>query len=438
MPRRNIALLLLIAAFSLACYFKVNYYGRILVFAMDEIRERALEEVDQQELFEGALEGMTGRLDGYSVYIAPKELTEFEENLDQEFGGVGIQILMDQQTRQLIVVTPLYGTPAHKAGIRAGDVILRIDGVGTHGLSIHDAAERMRGKPGEPVVLTVQHPGERKPIDVKIVRAVIQVDSVLGDTRDAEGHWNYFLDGHDGIGYLRIESFGKETVNELNHALATLTEAGMRGLVLDLRNDPGGLLTAAVGTCDLLVDSGVIVTTRDRSQKVKRTYEATAPGTYGGFPIAVLVNQKSASASEIVAACLQDQRKDAVVVGQRTYGKGTVQEVILLEGGLGALKLTTSSYWRPSGKDIHRTRKATEEDDWGVRPDKGYEVVLDEEGWIRLVHWRNRRDANQKLEPGHSPDELDPADLAADRQLAKALEYVRQAISSKQQAAGSR
>ena len=447
MPRRNIALLLFIAALSLACYLKVNYYGRILVFAMGEIQQRALVEVDQRDLFEGALDGMTRRLDVHSMYIPPKQLAKFEESLDQEFGGVGIRIMLDRHTKQLTVVTPLYDTPAQKAGILAGDKILAIDGVSTHGLSIQEASNRMRGKPEEPVVLTIQHPGQQQPIDVTIVRAIIPVDSVLGDRRDADGHWDYFLEGHDGIGYLRIENFGEKTVDELKRALDTLTKAGMRGLILDLRNDPGGLLSAAVGTCDLLIDSGVIVTTRDRSKEVKRKYEATGPGTYGGFPVAVLVNQRSASASEIVAACLQDHHR-AVIVGQRTFGKGTVQEVILLEGGLGALKLTTSSYWRPSGKDINRPIRrnanrargpaeeeddddqAAEEDDWGVRPDKGYELVLDEPQRLRLEYWRIRRDANQKLEPGHSPEELDPTDLAADPQLAKALEYVQRAAGS--------
>jgi len=447
MPRRNIALLLFIAALSLACYLKVDYYGRILVFAMDEIQERALMEVDQRQLFEGALDGMTNRLDRHSVYVSPTDLAKFEESLDQEFGGVGIRITLDRYTKQLTVVTPLYGTPAQKQGIRAGDKILAIDGVSTHGLSVQDAVDRMRGKPGEPVVLSVQHAGEQEPIDVTIVRAVIPVDSVLGDRRDAEGHWDYFLEGHEGIGYLRIESFGEKTVDELRHALAALTKAGMRGLILDLRNDPGGLLSAAVGTCDLLIDSGVIVTTRGRDKEIRKRFEATGRGAYTGFPIAVLVNQKSASASEIVAACLQDHHR-AVIVGQRTFGKGTVQEVIPLERGLGALKLTTSSYWRPSGKNINRpirtaadlARRPAEEDghdqpaengDWGVRPDEGYEEVLDEPRRLRLEYWRTRRDANQKLEPEHSPEELDPSDLAADPQLAKALEYIEQAIAGK-------
>lgn len=424
MPRRNIALLLAAAVISLGCYLKVNYYGRVIVFVMDEIERRALEKVDRKALVGGAVEGMTRKLDDYSVYLPPKEFTEFEADLDQEFGGIGIQVLVDKQTRLLTVVTPLFGTPAHKAGIRSGDRILRIDGVGTHGLSVQDAAGRMRGRPGEPVTLNIQRPGEAEPFDVKIVRAVIQVDSVLGDRRNAEGHWDYFLEGHGKIAYLRVESFGAQTVNELRQALGALTKAGMKGLVLDLRNDPGGLLSAAVGACDLFLKEGVIVTTRDRDGRIKREFSAAGNGTYGGFPVAVLVNQYSASASEIVAACLQDH-KLAVVVGQRTYGKGTVQEVIELERGLGAVKLTTSSYWRPSGQDINRSRDATEEDEWGVRPDPGCEVVLDEDERIRLMRWRSRRDAGQQLEPGLPAEELDPADLKADRQLMKALEVVK-------------
>lgn len=448
MPRRNIALLVLVAVISVGCYLKVNYYGRILIFAMEEIQTRALDEVNDRELFEGAMRGMTSCLDDYSVYIPPKQLTEFEADLDQEFGGLGIQILVDRRTKLLTVVTPLYGTPAHKAGIRAGDKVLRIDGVSTHGLSVQDAAERLRGKPGEAVVLTVQHLGQDEPVDVKMVRAIIQVDSVLGDSRDAEGDWNYFLEGHDRIGYLRIETFGRETVNELHRALGVLTKGGMRGLVLDVRNDPGGLLSAAVGTCNLFVDAGVIVTTRDRQGQIKREFEATGLGAGSDFPMAVLVNQYSASASEIVAACLQDRRPNTVVVGQRTYGKGTVQELIPLEGDLGALKLTTSSYWRPSGRNINcphngsRERGKSEgpdeakQDDWGVKPNEGFEIVLDEAELVRLVRWRKLRDASQKVEPDHASEELDPTDLKVDRQLAKAVEYVERAAGSKQRAAG--
>jgi carboxyl-terminal processing protease len=208
-----------------------------------------------------------------------------------------------------------------------------------------------------------------------------------------------------------------------------LVQGGLKGLVLDLRNNPGGLLSAAVGICEMFLKEGTIVTTRDRSGQIKREYTASGIHVYHGFPIAVLVNGYSASASEIVAACLQDHRL-AVIVGERTYGKGTVQEIIELERSVGAVKLTTASYWRPSGQDINRSKTATEKDPWGVRPDPGYEVPLEEKERLRLVRWRQRRDALQVLQgEDKQSDEFDPNDLHVDRQLMRALEYVQQQLA---------
>ena len=374
MPRRNIHLIVGLTVLCLMCAVRTSRYGRVLTYAMNQINLRYLEDVDQQELLQGALEGMMGRLDDYSAYISPEMLVEFQEDLDKEFGGVGIEIVLDPETKELTVASPLVGTPAYEAGILAGDKVRRIDGESTQGLSIQDAADRMRGKPGDPVTLTILHPGEEEPVDVEIVRAIIRVDTVLGDTRNDQGEWDYFLEGHDRVGYVRVNSFSEQTDKELRRALDWLVERDVQGLILDLRNDPGGMLGAAIRVCDLFVDSGVIVTTRRRDGRISQPpATATKRGTYSGFPMAVLVNSYSASASEIVAACLQDHGR-AVVVGQRTFGKGTVQELIPLEAEQGILKLTTASYWRPSGKNIHRQSDADEDGDWGVKPNEGYEV----------------------------------------------------------------
>jgi len=424
MPHRNLATMFVVSVLSLMCYLKVetNRYGRILGHVMDQIEKRALEPVDKEQLFEAAMRGMMTELDEYSAYIPPKRLKQFNEDLDQEFGGVGIEVALDPKTKQLTVVRPLVGAPAYNAGIRTGDTILSIDGDSTHALSLTDMVNRMRGKPGDPVVLSVLHRGEEEAVEITIVRAVIKVDTVMGDTRNEDGSWNFFLEGHDKIGYVRIRSFADRTAGELKETLDGLVEHRMKGLILDLRHNPGGLLGAATEICDMFVDSGVIVTIRRRDGSISAEYAAGSNGTYPEFPMAVLVDYRSASASEIVAACLQDYSR-AVIVGQRTWGKGTVQEVIPLESRHGALKLTFASYWRPSEKNIHRMRDADgkpvgEEEAWGVSPDQGYEVVVEGDDLIELMKQRQRRDADED-EPGEGGKPyLDP-------QLKKAMEYVR-------------
>jgi carboxyl-terminal processing protease len=277
------------------------------------------------------------------------------------------------------------------------------------------------------VTLNVLHQGEGKPQEITVVREEVQADSVRGDTRKPDGSWDFFLDGHDRIGYLRITTFTDNTVNELRQALAWMDEQDMRGLVLDLRDNPGGYLDAGVGVCDLLIDSGEIVTTRGRKGRINETYSASGDGPFTAFPVAVVVNSQTASAAEIVAACLQDNHR-AVIVGQRTYGKGTVQDLIDLEPGCGAMKLTTKSYWRPSGKNIQRPHETSAKDDWGVSPDKGFKVELSEDEADRWREWRVRRDVHQL--PDADSNDGKPF---LDRQLRRAVECVE-----KQAARGER
>ena len=427
MPRRNIHLIVGLSIVCLMCAVRTSRHGRVLTFAINQIGHRYLEEIDNRELVEGALEGMMDRLDEYSSYISPDVLAQFQEDLDKEFGGIGVEIVLDPDTKQLTVASPLVGTPAYEAGILAGDKVLRIDGESTQGLSLQDAADRMRGKPGDPLTLTILHPGDEEPVDVELVRAIIHIDTVLGDTRDDQGKWDFFLEGRDRIGYVRINSFSEQTDDELKRALEWLDDRDVQGVVLDLRNDLGGMLGAAVRVCDLFVDSGVIVTTRRRDGQIRQAFHATQNGTYSGFPVAVLVNNYTASASEIVAACLQDHDR-AVVVGERTFGKGTVQELIELEADQGMLKLTTASYWRPSGKNIHRHSDADEDDDWGVTPNPGFEVGLEEAELAKLLSARFRRDINRQNRP---PEER-PAYIDLDPQLAKAVEHIEQRLAGRE------
>ncbi len=400
MPRRNFYLLLLVIIAAVACSVQSDRHGRLLTYAMRQIGQRHLEEIDRQDLFEGAMEGMTRQLekkyaDRHSGYVPPAAVKRFNEQLDQEFGGLGIMVTIPEETGRLTVASPLVGTPAYAAGILPGDVILKIDGRDTEGMTLQEAADRMHGEVGQPVRLTILHEGDQEPVEMTIRRAVIQVPSVLGDTPRADGSWDFFLEGEDRIGYVRIDNVGEKTDKELRKTLDWLIDHDMQGLILDLRNNSGGYLLQAVTICDMFVDSGVIVSTRGRDGKIDQKYPATSNGTYRGFPMAVLINQYTASAAEIIAACLQDH-DCAVIVGQRSYGKGVVQELLYLDAEEGArrglMKVTSSSYWRPSGENINRGKDADEDDQWGVRPDEGLEVIVEDEDLKRLFLARHRRD----------------------------------------------
>jgi carboxyl-terminal processing protease len=423
MPRRNLAIILLMLIVAYLCYWKApaSRYERILNEAMEIVDRNSLENVGDRKLFEGAMEGLMGSLgDDYSFYMPPAAQKDLNEDLDAKFAGIGVQIGLDPKTRELLVLSPIYDSPAYKAGVTAGDKLLRIDGKSTQGMSMKDATELLRGKIGEKVALEVLHRGEEKPKLVEIVRAEIHKDTVLGDIRDAGGRWNYFLPGEDRIGYIRVTDFAVDTASALDTALQTLKKEKLQGLILDLRDDPGGLLPTACSVCDLFLKKGdVIVSTRGRDAKVRDEYLATGSGEYTDFPMVVLVNQYSASASEIVAACLQDHGR-AAIVGQRTFGKGTVQHVIDLENGCGAIRLTTSSYWRPSGKNINRKHTATESDDWGVQPEADCRIAIDDDDWMKLRLWRIHRDA----EPNANEDFR-----TADVQLNKAVEHLQKMIA---------
>jgi carboxyl-terminal processing protease len=398
---------------------------KLFVDSFEQIDRNFVEKVDRRELVEAAMRGMIMKLDPYSSYIEPTELKQFNESVDQEFGGIGIQVTIEPKTRQLMVMTPIPGTPAYKAGIRAGDHIVEIDGKPTsdfvEGREMDSAVKMMRGKPGEKVTVKILHAGSTTPETIEISRAVIKTPTVLGDHYDAKGEWSFLMEGDEKIGYIRLTSFGRNSVEEVRDALDTLKKEGMKGLVLDLRFNPGGLLTAATAISDFFIDSGVIVSTKGRNTE-ERVYKAQRAGTYSGFPMVVLVNRYSASASEIVSACLQDHKR-AIVVGERTWGKGSVQNVIELEGGKSALKLTTASYHRPSGKNIHRLPKATEKDEWGVMPNEGYEIKLSTDEMGKLFDARREREI---LRTGEAPKSN-----YVDAQLAKGVAYLKDQLTEK-------
>jgi carboxyl-terminal processing protease len=373
-----------------------DYYELMKVFVdtFEQIDRNYVTQVDRRELMEAAMRGMLLKLDPYSSYIDNTELKSFNEHVEQEFGGIGIQVTVDPRSRQLMVMTPLPGTPAYKAGVLAGDRILEIDDKPTadfqEGREMDSAVKLMRGKPGAMVKVKLQHIGSENPETFEITRATIKTPTVLGDHYDAKGDWSFMFDEQEKIAYIRLTSFGRNSAEEIHDALARLQKEGMRGLVLDMRFNPGGLLTAATAIADFFISSGVIVSTKGRNTE-EQFVKAKKAGTFSGFPMVILVNRYSASASEIVSACLQDHKR-AIIVGERTWGKGSVQNVIELEGGKSALKLTTASYHRPSGKNIHRFPKATEKDEWGVMPDEGYNLKMTDEELKGLFDSQRERD----------------------------------------------
>lgn len=400
---------------------------RLFADALDQVERNYVKEVDRKVLVEAAIQGMMSKLDPHSNFIAPSDLEKFTSNIENEFGGIGITV--STQTGELVVTTPLYGTPAYRAGIRGGDKISEIEGEPTKGITIDDAIKRMKGKLGTSVKLTIIHALDGSSETKDVPRELIRVDSVLGDSRKADDTWNFILEEQKKIGYIRITSFSRHTTDELRSALQELTTQGVKGLVLDLRWNPGGLLPAAIEICDLFVADGRIVSTAGRSI-AERKWDAKKEGTFDTFPIAILVNGSSASASEILAACLQDHGR-AVVIGQRTYGKGSVQNIIELDDGKSALKLTTAGYLRPSGRNIDRKPGATPDDEWGVKPNDGFEVKLSDEEIEEFFAQRRKWEAIVAHPKDAPPPAAEPR--KHDKQIQKGLDYLQEKLA--QQAA---
>ncbi len=415
MPIRNLILLVVTTAVCLAAWAarEREARGRRFSEVMAIIDRSYLEPVDGESLFDAAVDAAVAKLDEHSAYLRGEDRRELESQLDQRFAGVGLELGVDDQTRSLVVLAPVGGSPAWKAGIRAGDRIEAIDDAATAGLPLRDAVRRLRGSPGTPVtlrVVTTTPTATRDPLapapepparDVVLLREIVAVESVLGDRRLPDGSWEWRIEGEPGLALVRIKSFGERTAGELDAALTTIAaDPDLRGLVLDLRGNPGGLLSAAIEVCDRFLDEGEIVSTRGRSAgsgdtaadtAVVDVRRATAGAVLAGVPIAVLIDGLTASAAEIVAACLQDHGR-AVVVGSRSFGKGTVQAILQLSDGRSLLKLTTSEYLRPGRANIHRRHGDGDADVWGVSPDPGCELAPTAEALERLRLWRRARD----------------------------------------------
>ncbi|MCI4410978.1 MAG: S41 family peptidase [Thiotrichales bacterium] len=326
---------------------------RAFAEVFERIGKDYVEPVDDKALLENAIDGMLSNLDPHSAYLKADSFKDMEETTKGEFGGVGMEVGMEDGF--IKVIAPIDDTPANKAGIKAGDLVVRIDDVPVKGLTLQQAVDKLRGKAGTDVQLTVMRKSEDKPLIIKLTRAVIKVNSVKQRLLSAD------------YGYVRISQFQVKTGTQLVDAIDKLTKENTRplkGLVLDLRNNPGGVLNAAVEVSDALLDKGLIVYTEGRVKDSDMRFSATKGDVLNGAPVVVLINEGSASASEIVAGALQDNGR-ALIAGRTSFGKGSVQSVIPLQNGA-AIKLTTARYFTPAGRSIQAE---------GITPDVKIEQV---------------------------------------------------------------
>lgn len=338
-----------VPAFAQERYADLQNFTKVL----NLVQQYYVEEVDTKKLIYGAIKGMLHELDPHTNFMPPEMFKDFESETSGEFGGLGIEISV--QNGILTIISPIEDTPAWKAGIKAGDKVIAIDGTSTKGLSLVEASQLMRGKRGSKIVLRVVRENEEQPRDITIVRGSVKIKSVK------------YTDLGKGFAYIKITSFIENTGHDLERAIdehLKKNKGQMQGLLLDLRRNPGGLLDQAVKVSDMFLKDGVIVSTIGRNKKDKEVAKASGKGRFTNFPVVVLVNEYTASASEIVSGALQDNKR-ALIVGERTFGKGSVQSVVKLGDGSG-LKLTVARYYTPSGVSIQAE---------GIHPDIEIEDV---------------------------------------------------------------
>lgn len=374
--------------------------------------------------------------DPHTVYYDFDTIKKEDSRLRGNFSGVGIQIRSDIAKDAILVVSPIKGSPAYKAGIQAGDYIVGIkrdsDPEGkplkadapkeftTKGMKIDQALEIILGKAGVPITLVIERDGESK--DYVLERGRVSVETVLGVKRNEKDDWSFYIDPTEKIAYIHLTQFAPQSAAEIATVMQNLNSSGLKGLILDLRNNPGGTLQGALLISSMFIEGGKVVTVRERDgrEDVLTSKQARVKDTYTKFPMAVLINGGSASASEIVSACLQDYNR-AVIVGERSYGKGSVQQVMPFNLTKGQIKLTTARYFPPSDKNIDKySTGGKPEDEWGVKPDKGYEVKLPKEELRDFAEYFRERELIPKKigEPA-------PKKEYKDKQLETALDYVR-------------
>ena len=329
-------------------YKKIDLFGEVL----EKVKDEYVDDIDQSEMIDSAINGALQSLDPYSAYMNPEIFKSMETDTKGEFGGLGIEVGMEAGVVK--VISPIDGTPAEEAGIKAGDYIVKIDGVQVQGKSLMESVKLMRGPVGSTIDLTIRRKGKKKALEISIKREIIQVKSV--EARIIK----------DNIGYLRLKAFNSNSSNQLVEKINSFEVKNKPiGYILDLRNNPGGLLTQAINVTDFFLDDGEIVSTKGRRLIESRRFFARKGDRVNGKPLIVLINEGSASASEIVAGALRDHKR-AIILGENTYGKGSVQSIIPLSDG-GGIRITVSKYYLPSGKSISEV---------GVSPD----ILVEEEG----------------------------------------------------------
>ena len=357
---------------------------RLFTEVLSIVQNQYVDETAPKDLIYSAIKGTLRGLDPHSSFLDPESYREMQVETSGSFGGLGIEITLRDDI--LTVVSPIDATPAHRAGLLAGDRIVKIDGLSTKDMQLSDAVKKMRGKPGTKVTISIVREGWTEPKDFEIQREQIRVHSVR--TQDLDG----------GIEYIKLRQFQEQTAHDLDQALEKFAKGGMKALVLDLRNNPGGLLTSAVEVTEKFIEDGkLVVYTEGRVRNQNMRFSAHAKKAFSTIPMVVLVNQGSASASEIVAGALQDYGR-AIVVGVQTFGKGSVQTIIPLSDGSG-LRLTTAKYFTPKGRSIHGK---------GITPDIVVEIPKDPSG------------------KPPTPPSLDPAEeLKKDIQFQRALDVIK-------------
>ena len=377
---------------------------------LDMVEQYYVKDVEQKELIDGALKGMLQGLDPHSTLLSTKEFQEMQESTNGEFFGVGVEIAMENG--QVLVVAPIEDTPGYRAGLRSGDIIVAVDGQYTMEMSLSEASSKMRGKRGTEVELLVLHKGEQRPVTMRIKREAIPVVSVKARELEPGYHW------------IRLTRFSGRTTQELLDALRDAKKNDIKGIVLDLRNNPGGLLDQSVSVSDVFLKDGVIVSIRGREEGNSRSYSAKSQADDVDVPMVVLVNAGTASAAEIVAGALRDQKR-ALILGERTFGKGSVQNIIPLPDGTG-LKLTVALYYTPSGKSIQAEGIVPDfELAWEApREQDKSDLSLREQDLSRHLEQAGKNGKSRKKADDKAAEENEQL-LARDNQLRMALQFVK-------------